>query len=79
MKAKKFLGIVSPLGIGGLSLPIYVEGMAKADTGPMDADQQKTDKATWYHRGNSLEGGSPRHTPKNSPINPSHCGGHVQT
>ena len=36
--------------IGGLSLQVYVEGVAKADIGPMNADQQQTDKATQYHR-----------------------------
>ena len=37
-------------GIGGLSLQIYVEGMAKADIGPINADQQKTDEEISYHQ-----------------------------
>ena len=40
--------IISPLGmakIGGFSLQVYVEGVAKADIGPMNADKQNTDKA----------------------------------
>ena len=34
--------------IGGLILQVYVEDVAKADIEPMNADQQKTDKATRY-------------------------------
>ena len=40
---------MSPLGmakIKGINLLDYVEGVAKADIGPMNTDQQKTDKAT---------------------------------
>ena len=36
--------------IEGLNLLDYVEDVAKANTGPMNADQQKTDKATQYHQ-----------------------------
>ena len=46
---KKFLGIISPLRMkttGELRIQVYVEGVAKDDIGPMNADQQKTDKAT---------------------------------
>ena len=32
--------------IGGLSLQVYVEGVVKANIGPINADQQKTGKAT---------------------------------
>ena len=32
--------------IKGINLLDYVEGEAKANTGPMDADQQKTNMAT---------------------------------
>ena len=32
--------------IGRLSLQVYVGGVAKADIGPMNVGQQKTDKAT---------------------------------
>ena len=49
---QEFLGIIFLLGmprIGGLSLQVYVEGVTKANTGPMNADQQKIDKATQYH------------------------------
>ena len=43
---------MSPLGmtnIGGLNLLDNVEDVAKADNGPINADQQKTNKATYYH------------------------------
>ena len=43
---------MSPLGmagIGGLSLLVYVGGVAKADIGLMNVGQQETDKATQYH------------------------------
>ena len=46
---KEFLGIMSPLGmarIGGLNLLKFIGGVAKANIGPMNVDQQKTDKAT---------------------------------
>ena len=49
---KEFLGIVALLEmaeIGGLSLQEYVEGVAKTNIELMNADQQKTDKVTWYH------------------------------
>ena len=36
-------------GIGGLSLQVYVGGVAKADIGRMNVDQQEIDKATHYH------------------------------
>ena len=36
-------------GIGGLSLQAYVGGVAKADIGQMNVDQQEIDKATHYH------------------------------
>ena len=32
--------------IGDLGLQVYVEGVAKANIGPMNADQQETDKAS---------------------------------
>ena len=47
MVGKAFLEIMFPLGmtkIEGLSLLDYVEGEAKADIGPMNIDQQETDK-----------------------------------
>lgn len=50
---KEFLGIISPLEmarIGGLSLQVYIEGRAKAGIGPMNADQQKIDKAFQYYQ-----------------------------
>ena len=46
---QKILGTMSSLGmkrIGGLSLLVYVGGVTKADIGPMNVGQQKTDKAT---------------------------------
>ena len=51
MVDKEFVGIISPLGmarIGRLSLQVYVEGVTKVNIGPMNADQQKTDKATQH-------------------------------
>ena len=33
-------------GIGGLSLQVYVGGVAKANIGSMNVGQQKIDKAT---------------------------------
>lgn len=39
-----------------LSLQVYVEGLSKADIGPMNTEQQKTDKTTWYHREKTLKG-----------------------
>ena len=45
---KEFLRIISPLRmarIGGLNFQVYIEGMAKADIGPINTDQIKTDKA----------------------------------
>ena len=39
---------MSPLGmakIGEISLQVYVEAVAKADIGPMNKDQQQTNKA----------------------------------
>ena len=53
MTDKEFLGIISPVEmarIGGLSLQVYIEGMAKAGIGPMNAGQQKIDKAFRYHQ-----------------------------
>ena len=35
--------------IEGLSLQVYVEGVAKTDIGPINADQENTQKATQYH------------------------------
>ena len=32
--------------VGGLSLLVYVGGVAKADIGPMNIGRQETDKAT---------------------------------
>ena len=46
------LGIITPLGmakIGGLSLQVYVESVAKANLGLMNVDQQNTNKPTQYH------------------------------
>ena len=36
-------------GIGGLSLQVYVGGVAKADIGQMNVDQQEIDRANSYH------------------------------
>ena len=44
-----FLGIMSPLGmarIGGLSLQVYIGGVAKGNSGPMYVGQQKRDNVT---------------------------------
>lgn len=35
--------------LSGLSLPGYVGHVANVDIGPINVDQQKTDKATQYH------------------------------
>ena len=35
--------------IGGLSLQVYVAGVAKVSIRTMNVGQQKTDKATQYH------------------------------
>ena len=45
----RFPGIMPLLGmtgIGGLSLQVYVGGVAKANIGSMNVGQQKIDKAT---------------------------------
>ena len=42
-----------PLGmikVDSLNLLEYVEDVAKADIGPMNVDQQETNKATFYHQ-----------------------------
>ena len=45
---KEFSEIMSSLEmakIGDLRVQVYVDGVAKTDIGPINADQQKTDKA----------------------------------
>ena len=60
--------------IGGLSLQVYVGGVAKVDIQPMNIGQRQIDKATRYHQ--KMPWGRPLTGPHDEcgTVTPSYCG-----